>query len=113
MVEGGEGGGQGGGQEEGERGWDEEGGEGWSEEQEEKLREAGDDSTGLVFLVLFFLIPFLARENDAVRAISWQGRNCENWLNSRNEQMADDRRPKTMITSARDDCYAFFLLCVL
>lgn len=22
--------------------------------------------------------------------------------------MADDRRPKTMITSARDDCYAFF-----
>lgn len=22
--------------------------------------------------------------------------------------MADDRRPKTIITSARDDCYAFF-----
>lgn len=22
--------------------------------------------------------------------------------------MADDRRPKTMITSARDDCYNFF-----
>lgn len=108
MVEGGEGGGQGGGhQEEGEGGWDEEGGEGWSEEQEENLR---DDSTGLVFLVLFFLIPFLARENDAVRAMTWQGRNCENWLNSRNEQMADDRRPKTMITSARDDCYAFFVM---
>lgn len=99
MVEGGEGGGEGGGQE-GERGWGEEGGE----EQEEKLRKGGDDSTGLVFLVLFFfLIPFLARENDAVRAMSWQGRNCENWLNSRNEQMADDRRPRTIITSARDD----------
>lgn len=124
MVEGGEGGGQGGGQEEGKGGWGEEGGEGWCEEQEENLREGGDDSTGLVFLglfflfcfscfVFFFLIPFLARENDAVRAMSWQGRNCENWLNSRNEQMADDKRPKTMITSARDDCYAFFLLCVL
>lgn len=113
MVEGGEGGGQGGGhQEEGEGGWDEEGGE-EQEEQEGNLREGGDDSTGLVFLVLFFFIPFLARENDAVRAMSWQRRNCENWLYSRNEQMADDRRPKTMITSARDDCYAFFLLCVL
>lgn len=53
MVEGGEGGGQGGGQEEGEGGWGEE----WGEEQEEQegnLREGGDDSTDLVFLVLFF-----------------------------------------------------------
>lgn len=24
--------------------------------------------------------------------------------------MADDRRPKTMITSARDDCYDFFVM---
>lgn len=64
----------------------------------------------LFFLFCFFLIPFLACENDAVRAMSWQGRNCENWLNSRNEQMADDRRPKTMITSARDGCYAFFFV---
>lgn len=61
-----------------------------------------------LFCFVFFLIPFLARENDFVCAMLWQGRNCENWLNSRNEQMADDRRPKTMITSARDDCYAFF-----
>lgn len=53
MVEGGEAGGQGGGQK-GEGGWDEEGGEEWSEEQEGNLREGGDDSTGLVFLVLFF-----------------------------------------------------------
>lgn len=57
MVEGGEGGDQGGGQE-GEGGWDEEGGEEWSEEQEGNLREGGDDSTDLVFLVLFFLYPF-------------------------------------------------------
>lgn len=74
------------------------------------MREGGDDSTGLFFSCFVFLIPFLACENDSVRAMSWQGRNCENWLNSRNEQMADDRRPKTMITSARDDCYAFFVM---
>lgn len=96
MVEGGEGGGQGGGhQEEGEGGWGEEGGEGWSEEQEENLREGGDDSTGLVLLVLFFfLIPFLARENDAVHAMSWQDRNGENWLipGTSRWQMTDARR---------------------
>lgn len=77
MVEGGEGGGQGGGhQEEGEGGWDEEGGEGWSEEQEENLREGGDDSTGPVFLVLFFffLIPFLpARTISSARCHGREG----------------------------------------
>lgn len=66
MVEGGEAGGQGGGQE-GERGWDEEGGEEWSEEQEEKLREGGDDSTGLIFLVLFFF-DTLSRPRERCRA---------------------------------------------
>lgn len=95
MVEGGEGGGQGGGhQEEGEGGWGEEGGEGWSEEQEEKLREGGDDATGLFFSCFVFLIPFLARENDSVRAMLWQGRNRENWLipGTSRWQMTDARR---------------------
>lgn len=109
MVEGGEAGGQGGGQE-GKGGWDEEGGEEWSEEQEGNLREGGDDSTDLVFLVLFFIIPFLARENDSVRAMTWQGRNCENWLIPGTSRWQMTERPKTMITSARDDCYAFFVM---
>lgn len=37
------------------------------------MEGTGDDSTGPVFLVLFFLIPFLARENDSGRAMTWQG----------------------------------------
>lgn len=66
MVEGGEAGGQGGGQK-GEGGWDEEGGEEWSEEQEGNLREARDDSTGLVLLILFFF-DSLSRPRERCRA---------------------------------------------
>lgn len=53
--------------------------------------------TRLVLFFLFcflFLIPFLARENDAVRAMSWQGRNCENCLvpGTSRWQMTDARK---------------------